>query len=549
MSDIPLDEEPRKRRRWPIVVGAIAVVALVAGVVFAVTRPQTTEASAQAAGEPVQGGTLVYSDVQPITDLKWTFYTVTNYLANVTDTLVYLGTDGKIVPYLADSWTVSEDGLDYSFTLRDGVTFSDGTPLTAAVVARNLDVFGLGDAATNVPSRQTFSTYESTEVTDDTHFVVHLKSPDSAFLYTLTQPYQGIYADATLDLPYDDQAKVSNVVGTGAYVFESEVPDQEITLAKRADYAWPPAGSANQGAAYLDTIEFRNISEVGLRAGAVTSGQVDVARGIQPSDEATITAAGDNLIRTTVPISSSNYGAFRIVDPVVADKDVRLALQKGIDRDALVKTVLTDSYQPAASIFGHDFPDGGFLDLSDEISYDPDEANRLLDQAGWTGRDSEGFRTKDGQRLSVTIAASAQSVAIKPAFEFIENEWRQELGVELTNLTGDTTAYNAALKDPSYTLLGSRGAFNLFLSGLVSQNFYDDPVLSQKLDAVKSATTTDAFNTALDDIQRYLTVDQALTLVVYDEAQVQASGSGVHIDFDGWTSPKFQSAWKDAANR
>ncbi len=199
------------------------------------------------------------------------------------------------------------------------------------------------------------------------------------------------------------------MVGSGPFIYESQIPDQEVVLKKRPDYAWPPTTSPNQGAAYLDKLVVRVIGEPGLRAGAVQSKQVDLARGIQPTDEPALNQGGFQVIPVAAPVLTANIVGFRINNDLVSDQRVRRALQLGIDRQAVVDTVLSPSYQAADSVLGHDDP--LFSNESADLGYDPVKAESLLDEAGWkVGND--GIREKDGKKLNLTLAASNQSAGV-----------------------------------------------------------------------------------------------------------------------------------------
>jgi peptide/nickel transport system substrate-binding protein len=283
---------------------------------------------------------------------------------------------------------------------------------------------------------------------------------------------------------------------------------------------------------------------VGLRVGAVSSGQADIARGIQPTDEAAATASGIELAVAQAPELTANWAAFRGNAPVVSDQDVRRALQIGFDREALKATVLSDSYPLSGSVLNRSAP--GFVDLGDDLAYDADEAERLLDEAGWTVG-SDGIREKDGQRLALSVAASPSSVVIKPAFEFIESEWRK-LGVELTNNAGDSAILATALGDPSYPAIGSRqfylgGLGPLFSAAGNTNTYVSDDELNALFATERASTDPAARDAVLADIQERLVLGTNLLVPLWDEVQVHAVGPGVSVTFDGGTAPLLQEAW------
>jgi peptide/nickel transport system substrate-binding protein len=535
----------RFRPRLAVSLGAAAVaMAVLAGC----SSPAATEPPATSA--PVDGGSLVFADIELQTDFqvqKAFNYTQSNVYRSIADRLTAFDPEsGDILPWVASSFTVNEDNTAFTFVIRPGVTFSDGTPLDADAVKANLDQLGLGDETKKIVKNRDFIGYESAEVTADDTVVVHLSTPNADFLKATAAATSSLVSVSTLALDYAGQADISKIVGSGPFVFKSQVADQEIAFSKRDDYAWPASNSTNEGAAHLDEVVFRAIPEVGLRVGAVTSGQADVARGVQPTDEALAETSGVQLAVAEAPELTANWAAFRGAAPIVSDKNVRRALQIGFDREALKETVLSDSYPLSGSILNHAAP--GFIDLSDDLAFDADEAKQLLDDAGWVVG-SDGIREKEGKRLEISVAASSRSVVIKPAFEFIEAEWRK-IGVALTNNAGDSAIFATALGDPAYPVIGSRqfylgGLGPLFSAAGNTNTFVSDDELNALFARERAATDPDDRDAVLAEIQRRLVLGTALVIPLWDEVQVHAIGKGVHITFDGGTAPLLQEAWLD----
>lgn len=489
--------------------------------------------------------TLVFADTTLISSIKSIGYPEQNFTQQILDNLLTWDAAGKIQPHLAKSWVISDDGLTYTLELREGVTFSDGTPFNAEIARRNLDRYGLGDKAKGIPADNRYAGYEGTDVLDSGKIRIRLKHANPEFIGTLAHAQLAIVGAKTLDLPdYDSQVKLTNIVGTGPFVLESFSPEDKIVLTRRDDYKWAPASSSVQGPASIKTLVFRAIPEVGLRAGAVASGQVNLARGIQPSDEAVLSASGLAVFPAETLRSSSNYAVLRALIPeqeaVLGDIRVREALQRAFDPAELVGAVLSPSYKPATSFWGSHTP--GYENVSAELlSRDVPRANHLLDEAGWTGRDAEGFRTRDGKRLAISIAASASSVAIRPTFEFIESQWRQ-IGVQLLNYAGDDTAWNASQQDLKYSGLAVRNQPPQALTSLPTRGrLKGDAELAKLTDAaLRSPNETDAAK-ALAAWGRHL-IEKRYVLVTYEEIQVHAGSKGLKLDFNATTSPIFQTA-------
>jgi peptide/nickel transport system substrate-binding protein len=508
----------------------------------------TTPSSAPA-GEPVQGGTFTYAEVTPINNWQTQaarFYEKANVLNSVLDRLTYFDAEqGKLVGWIASEFEANEAQTEFTFTIRDGVTFSDGTPLDAKAVKANLDALGLGIESAQVQPNVDFSAYKSAEVVGDNQVKVTLKTPDANFLRATSSVTAGLVSPATLELDNAGQSAIAKIVGSGPFVFESEKTDEEVVFAKRADYAWAPETAENQGAAYLDKLVVKYLPEVAHRAGAVQSGQVDLVRGLQPADEAALSAGGAQVLPAKGIDLTANMAAVRIGSGKLEDVRVRQALQTGIDRQSIKDTVLSDSYEIAGSVLNHAAP--GFVDLSADLAYDPENSKKLLDEAGWTVG-ADGIREKDGEKLQVTITSSNNSVVIKPAFELIEQQWRQ-IGVKLVNRAADNTFLTTAMIDPNIEFFGTRqfaygGLGPVFGPETNTQTLNADKELNALFAEERAATTEAGHLELVGEEQRELVVDKALSLVLWDEVQVYGGATNANVEFTSGTAPIFQGAWK-----
>lgn len=499
-------------------------------------------------GDPVRGGTLIFSDTETVPSWqsqRLGTYSAGNLSFSVLAYLLYFDPVSRtLVPWIASDFSHNAENTEFTFTIRPGVTFSDGTPLDAEIVRRNLDRLGLGDPEKNItPNPYLKPGYDHAELVSPDTVKVLLTSPNQDFLLRTTQNQNGLVAASTLELDATEAGKPENVVSAGPFVFESQIPEQEVVLVRREDYQWAPASSSNQGPAYLDKIVWRVLPEIGLRTGALQSGQVDVARGIQPLDEPVITAAGYQVLATRPTLGTSNWAAFRIDNPLVSDIRVRQALLIGINREEMVATTLSPSFPPAKSILNVDHP--AFIDLSDEFAYDPDRSRTLLDEAGWVAG-SDGIREKDGQKLELEIPQSAQQAALGGAWEYIAQQWRQELGVVL-NVRNDASFAAAAATDPTVPLTLSRiSIVSLAQQFGVKGNtaiIAEDPTLVEFRQRELAATDDAALAEIQREEQRYL-IDQAFVIPTFEEAQVFGASPQVNLEFNATTYPLFHTAWK-----
>lgn len=500
-------------------------------------------------GEPVEGGTLVYAEVTPINNWQTQsarFYEKSNVLNSVLDRLTYFDAEtGELVPWIASEFTSNDEATEFTFTIRPGVTFSDGSPLDAEAVRLNFDALGLGIEAAQIQPNVDFAGYQKAEVIGEDQVRVTLSSPNANFLRATSSVTAGLVSPATLLLDAAGQSAISEISGSGPFTFESEKPDEEVVLAKRQGYAWAPESAENQEDAHLDKVVIKYLPEVAHRAGAVQSGQVDLARGLQPLDEGSLAASGNQVLPAQGVDLTVNMAAVRIGSGKLDDANVRRALQIGIDRQSLKDTVLSDSYELAASVLGRQAP--GFTDLSAELQYQPEKARQLLDDAGWNVG-ADGIREKDGVALEVTVTSSNNSVVIKPAFELIEQQWR-DIGVKLNNRAGDNTFLATAMPDPTVALFGTRqfiygGLGPIFEPANNTMTHTSDDDLNEIFAAERAAAPGPERDQLLAAEQHALVVDKAYSLVLWDEVQVYGAHRDTRVEFTSGTAPVFQGAWK-----
>ncbi|MFN3007415.1 ABC transporter substrate-binding protein [Mycolicibacterium wolinskyi] len=498
-------------------------------------------------GDPVRGGTLTFSDTEAVTSWqaqKLSTYSAGNLTFHTNVFLLYFDPYKKqLQPWVAESWTKNDENTRFSFKIRRGITFSDGTELTPEIVAQNYELYGRGNEKLRIPVHQQLSRgYDHVEVDGDTVTVV-LSKPNQQFLIDTTRLNSPILGAKTVGLELEEAGRPENHVGAGPFVFKSQVPNQSAVLVRRPGYKWAPASSPNQGEAYLDEIVWKVLPESGLRTGALTSRQVDVARGIQPSDEAAIQAAGFQLLLYRPPLGTSNYAGLRVDNEFTKDPLVRQALVLGIDRDGLSRDALTPSYPPPISILNVN--NANAIDLTGEFSYNPDKARDLLEQAGWR-QGPGGIRARDGKQLHLTVPQSAQQVALGPAWEYIAQQWRKELGIVL-DVRNDPSFAAAANNDVTVPIVVSRtsiislgqsfgGEGNTALLG-------SSPELTA-LYARELEARDDAEFKAVQIEQQKALIKGSYVIAYFEEAQTFGASPNVHVTFQTQTYPDFYNAWK-----
>lgn len=357
----------------------------------------------QSAGKP--GGTLRVAaardngtlDIQVLAD------TNTKWLGRLLfDSLVYLDEKGNITPWLAQSWEISPDGKTYTFHLRDGVTFSDGTPLDAEAVRVNLA--RIRDPRTKAAMTTAYiAAYTGGEVRDRLTFVAHLSEPYAPFLNVLAQAWFGMVSPR--QIREHPEAIATAPVGSGPFVLDNYVRQQGLTLHRRAGYRWAPQVAGHAGPAYLERVAIRFIPEPLARYSALASDEVDLVVDAPPQNAAAIRANPDLVLRNRINLGNPVRGInFNVEQPPFDDVRVRRAFALALDREAITRLIGFGEFAPTANFLSASTP---YRDQAAKApAFDPAAANRLLDEAGWTGRDAEGFRTRDGKRLTARVLST-----------------------------------------------------------------------------------------------------------------------------------------------
>ena len=312
----------------PIVKGTVVFLTrffgLAAGAIATLASLQLSVgvALAQADGPVTKGGTLIYLEQQSHTNLyppAGGFYPNGGVLNQITDKLTYQNPKTlEIEPWIAESWTVNADATEYTFKIRPGVTFSDGTPLDAAAVAKNFDVYGLGDKALKHPVSEVITNYKGSEVIDPLTVKFTFTKPSVGFLQGTSVIGSGLVSLKTLALPDEALGDATKIIGSGPFVVASEVLGRELVLTARKDYKWGPAKLAHQGPPNLDGIKYVVTPEDSVRIGALLAGQAQVIRQVQAYDEKQVQAK-NFLIYAPPTRGVNNSVVFRPDSPLVAD--------------------------------------------------------------------------------------------------------------------------------------------------------------------------------------------------------------------------------------
>lgn len=524
---------------------------LLAGMVF----------PALAQDAPVQGGTLVYLEQQAHTNLyspAGGFYPNGGVLNQITDKLTYQNPETlEIEPWVAASWEVNDTATEYTFKLRPGVTFSDGTPVDATAVALNFDTYGKGNKDLKYPVSEVINNYDRSEVIDPLTIKFYFSKPSPGFLQGTSVIGSGLVSPATLARPFDELGDATKIIGSGPFVVESEVLGKELKLKVREDYSWGPANFEHQGRAYLDAIHYIITPEDSVRIGALLAGQADVIRQVQAYDEPQVIDSGFEIFAPGTR-GVNDAISFRPDNPLVADLKVRQALLAATNRQEIVDTLFSANYPLATSVISSQA--AGYVDLSDKLVFDQEKAKALFAEAGWTPG-ADGILEKDGQKLDLTVYVSLPQPQNEGVLQLLAQQWAQ-VGVKLNVLAGDAGSRTLDNLDPAKTpvvvSMVGRADPDVIKSGYHPKNrdwllqkggssdkvqgFVDDK-LNGLLEGLAAETDREKRLAIAGEIQGYV-LDQVYTIPFFEEPQAFAAAPYVQgLGFEAVGRPSFYNTW------
>jgi peptide/nickel transport system substrate-binding protein len=309
-------------------------------------------AAPAAAGEPVTGGTLVFAAEtigESLDPGLWNGFGISNVIDNVGAYLTRPNSSGNWTdapePSLAESWEVSEDGLVYTFNIRPGVKFHDGTDLNAAAIVRSLTRHANPDDPAYVEGLYMHTNHsfnrKTIEAVDEMTLRIELETPDAAYLYRLFHPSAIILSPASMDEYGPDIA--TNLVSCGPFRLERFTPGAEVVLAAFEDF-W-------EGRPYLDQIVIRGYPDEGAMLAAIEAGEVNFAPYPPSSAVPRLREREDMQVLSGPPLINLFMGCCTINAPV-DNRDVRFAVNYAINRENLIEAVLYGLGELPASFVG-----------------------------------------------------------------------------------------------------------------------------------------------------------------------------------------------------
>lgn len=499
--------------------------------------------------QPSEGGEWVIgiSELPDTLDPHKTGAAITSTILNYAgDTLVAKNFDGEYVAGVATEWEISEDGLTWTFQLRDDITFHDGTPLNAEAVKANFDRI-LDPATNSITAAGLLGPMESTSAPGEYTFEFVLGEPFAPLLDNLTAAVLSIASPDAIESMGDDFGR--RPVLSGPWMVEEWRTGDRIILNRNPDYAWAPAFLHQDGPAYIETLVFQSIIEEAARIAAFEVGEIHQTS-IPSTDIERITSSDNSWI-----VSYLRKGVvfleFNVQAEPFTDVAVRQALNYAVNKDEVLAAALEGYGQVAhgflpPTIFGY------WEGIDDYApSFDPDQARTMLEEAGWTASD-DGVLEKDGNRFEFT-ALNLPTDSWNRAAQVIQSQLG-DIGIgmeiqqlEFATLLEEAKAGNHQAEIMGYTYSDPDIAYLWFHSDNAGEGLnlshINDPQLDELIAQGRSAVDQEERAAVYAEMQQYVT-DLALWVPLWIDEYYVGFNKSIHnaafhpdnyaVYFDAW---------------
>ncbi|KAA8999392.1 nickel ABC transporter, nickel/metallophore periplasmic binding protein [Affinibrenneria salicis] len=485
--------------------GLIAGRRLAAALLFCLAPFSAPPALAQ------ETASLTFANFRDIRDLNPHIYSGEIWAQNMLYESLVKVTDRGIEPWLAEKWDTSADGKIYTFTLRSGVTFSDGTPFNASVAKQNVDAV--------LANRERHGWLEMVRVIDKVDAL-----DDRRLRFTLKEPYYPLLTELAVTRPMrfispaamiDGGTKkgVRAFIGTGPYVLSEHKTDEYAVFTRNPHYWGAPPR--------LEKVVMKVIPDNQTRLLALQKGEIDMIYGKNMIDaDAFARLSADKQFTTLLsgPVSTRML-LINTRSANLSDVRVRQALQHAVNKTDIAEGIFNGSEAPADTLLAKNVPYSN-LDLR-PYAWDVERAEKLLDEAGWRRTAGQSWRQKDGQPLSIALYYDSNTASQKAIAEYLQSELAG-LGIELRLYGEEEQAYRDRQKAGRFDIVfniswGTPYDPQSFLSGM-KLPVYGDYAAQQGLSQKKQID--DSISHALittDETQRQALYRYVLT-TLHDEA-------------------------------
>ncbi len=351
--------------------------------------------------------------------------------------------NGEIVPELAESWDVSEDGLNYTFHLRKGVTFSDGTAFDSEIARKNIEA--VKNNAEGYSFLQSLVCIEEIETPDAETLVLKLNQPCNSLLndFTFSRPLvmlgeAGFPAEGD---PYENG--IATPIGTGKWVLKEAVADQYAVFERNENY-WGEKPAFQ----YLKAVV---IPDVNTAAASLQAGEIDLMQ-----DASQITAdiyqklEAEGFVTESVETTSISSLNLNTAGEITGDLNVRRALEYATDKSAISEGIYGGLQAPASAYFSKNVP---LMDLEVETyEYDLEKANEILEEAGWVYENGSKVRSKDGKNLEIDLIYDSAVTKDRDIGLILQSQYA-EAGVQLNIVPQESQVFRENWKTGAFGAL------------------------------------------------------------------------------------------------
>ncbi|MBQ8688179.1 MAG: peptide ABC transporter substrate-binding protein [Ruminococcus sp.] len=449
-----------------------------------------------------------------ITPSNTTNYGIIYWTHNFYDTLVKYTPEGELVGSLAESWEISEDGLTYTFKIREGVKFSDGTVLTADMVKQSIQA-----SITNLGMYN--GTYGRL-----TALIASMDAPDdSTFVMTLSTPYYAALNDLSMSCPlaivnpkafeggdenaYSILSAATN--GTGPYMYAGDYDGTTYTFVRNPNY-W---GEAPE----VDSFSIKVIPENDSKVLALRNGEIDgIVGSSRLGYDSFDSLRGDSAYGTSIAEGSTltRLLGFNMNTAPFDHADVREAVAYAVDQQALETSIFNGIESAAETLLPTSLP---YCDVeTTTYATDIEKAKSLLEGAGWVDSDGDGIREKDGTKLEIVLTYTNELTAVENAVLAVKAQL-EAVGFSVTAKGGDMMTWYGDVMAGTYNLALWKTTGGAYDPSTVITNMNPnnsaDPVMAQYAPFIGQELLTEVDSTA--DLARVEEIYKTVLTTIADE--------------------------------
>jgi len=508
-------------------------------------------------GTPKEGGNLTFLIQEFPTGWVSSESNISSYEGNlwgeITDKLVYVNATGQVSPWVLSSWQTEDGAKKFILHIKPGITFSDGTPMNAAAVIANINIWARGNKAKGVAPVGLFPAlnYIGSKALNSQTVEVDFSKPTLGFIPTLG--YHGciLLSPKTLNMSGTQQANLYNEIGSGPFTVKTYKQGVSYELVKRKDYNWGPAALGHTGPAYLNSITYKVVADATTREDAVESGDAQVDYNPNVADLQSLESQG-------LSVGEPKYLGF--VDGFYLQANtapfnqvqVRQAFEHAINRQTIVSTLFPKGFTtPAESFIQSNVPEA--INTTQYFNYDPAESEKLLTEAGWKPG-AGGYRYKDGKELTFQLIPNPYVPYTQQEDELIAQQLKA-VGVYAPLKVIPLANYASVQTPPLPSILQQSRSFVDFstVGGVLTslnggENWFgvgtSDKTLDKLSTEIEGAANESQRKAAADEVQKYVVQEGYYIPLVNLVQRIYLYGKNVHgVSYNGTAYANFYTAW------